>query len=245
MELNQTNYYSDDANREFFSVSQYKSFMSCEARAMAEISGEYVRPVTRALLVGSFVDRYFEGTLEDFMKENPAIFTRKKELRAEFKRANQIIETVKTDPKFMDAMSGEKQRIFTFELFGVKWKAKLDSYNAGKAITDLKVVAKMYQLPQWRYDLQGAVYQKGVEICTGEKLPFYLAVVTKEMVMDRDIWQIPQSTLDMALRQVEENIGRYADVKAGYIEPHFCGKCDYCKSIKKATVRNYNELLMD
>lgn len=245
MELNQTNYYSDDANREFFSVSQYKSFMSCEARAMAEISGEYVRPVTRALLVGSFVDRYFEGTLEDFMKENPAIFTRKKELRAEFKRANQIIETVKTDPKFMDAMSGEKQRIFTFELFGVKWKAKLDSYNAGKAITDLKVVAKMYQLPQWRYDLQGAVYQKGVEICTGEKLPFYLAVVTKERVMDRDIWQIPQSTLDMALRQVEENIGRYADVKAGYIEPHFCGKCDYCKSIKKATVRNYNELLMD
>lgn len=245
MELNQENYYSDDANREFFSVSQYKSFMSCEARAMAEISGEYVRPVTRALLVGSFVDRYFEGTLEDFMKENPAIFTRKKELRAEFKRANQIIETVKTDPKFMDAMSGEKQRIFTFELFGVKWKAKLDSYNAGKAITDLKVVAKMYQLPQWRYDLQGAVYQKGVEICTGEKLPFYLAVVTKERVMDRDIWQIPQSTLDMALRQVEENIGRYADVKAGYIEPHFCGKCDYCKSIKKATVRNYNELLMD
>lgn len=245
MELNQENYYSDDANREFFSVSQYKSFMSCEARAMAELSGEYVRPVTRALLVGSFVDRYFEGTLEDFMKENPAIFTRKKELRAEFKRANQIIETVKTDPKFMDAMSGEKQRIFTFELFGVKWKAKLDSYNAGKAITDLKVVAKMYQLPQWRYDLQGAVYQKGVEICTGEKLPFYLAVVTKERVMDRDIWQIPQSTLDMALRQVEENIGRYADVKAGYIEPHFCGKCDYCKSIKKATVRNYNELLMD
>lgn len=245
MELNQENYYSDDANREFFSVSQYKSFMSCEARAMAEISGEYVRPVTRALLVGSFVDRYFEGTLEDFMKENPAIFTRKKELRAEFKRANQIIETVKTDPKFMDAMSGEKQRIFTFELFGVKWKTKLDSYNAGKAITDLKVVAKMYQLPQWRYDLQGAVYQKGVEICTGEKLPFYLAVVTKERVMDRDIWQIPQSTLDMALRQVEENIGRYADVKAGYIEPHFCGKCDYCKSIKKATVRNYNELLMD
>ena len=68
MELNQENYYSDDANREFFSVSQYKSFMSCEARAMAEISGEYVRPVTRALLVGSFVDRYFEGTLEDFMK---------------------------------------------------------------------------------------------------------------------------------------------------------------------------------
>lgn len=40
----------------------------------------------------------------------------------------------------------------------------------------------MDKLPMWRYDIQGAVYQKGVEIVTGEKLPFYLAVVTKERV---------------------------------------------------------------
>lgn len=108
---------------------------------------------------------------------------------------------------------------------------------------EVKVVARMDKLPMWRYDLQGAIYQKGVEIVTGEKLPFYLAVVTKERVMDRDIWQIPQSTLDMALRQVEENIGRYADIKAGLLEPVHCGRCDYCKSIKQAAVRNYNELL--
>lgn len=243
MQINQENYYSEAANREYFSVSQYKSFMNCEARAMAEISGEYERPVTKALLVGSFVDRYFEGTLDEFMKENPGIYTRRRELRADFKRANQIIEIVKTDPKFMDSMSGEKQKIFTFEMFGVPWKIKLDSYNPGKAITDLKVVARMDKLPKWRYDIQGAVYQKGVEICTGDRLPFYLAVVTKEKVLDRDIWQIPQSTLDFALRQVEENIGRYVDIKEGRIEPEHCGRCDYCKSIKKARVRNYNELL--
>lgn len=243
MEVNKDNYYSQEVNREFFSVSQYKSFLSCEARAMAKISGEYERPVTRALLVGSFVDSYFEGTLDTFMKNNPGIYTRRRELRSDFKRANQIIEIVKTDPKFMDSMSGEKQKIFTFEMFGVPWKIKLDSYNPGKAITDLKVVARMDKLPQWRYDIQGAVYQKGVEICTGDKLPFYLAVVTKEKVLDRDIWQIPQSTLDFALRQVEENIGRYVDIKEGRIEPEHCGRCDYCKSIKKARVRNYNELL--
>ena len=243
MQINQENYYSEAANREYFSVSQYKSFMSCEARAMAEISGEYERPVTRALLVGSFVDSYFEGTLDTFMKNNPGIYTRRRELKSDFKRANQIIEIVKTDPKFMDSMSGEKQKIFTFEMFGVPWKIKLDSYNPGKAITDLKVVARMDKLPQGRYDIQGAVYQKGVEICTGDKLPFYLAVVTKEKVLDRDIWQIPQSTLDFALRQVEENIGRYVDIKEGRIEPEHCGRCDYCKSIKKARVRNYNELL--
>ena len=243
MILNDENYYSPEANMEYMSVSQYKAFMRCEAAAMAEITGQYQRPVTTALLVGSFVDHYFEGTLDAFLKENPALYTRKHELRAEFRKANQIIETVKTDSKFMDAMSGEKQRIFVFDLFGVKWKAKLDSYNPGKAITDLKVVAKMDLLPLWRYDIQGAVYQAGVEIITGEKLPFYLAVVTKERVMDRDIWQIPQSTLDMALRQVEDNVGRYADIKNGLIRPTRCGKCDYCKMAKKATVRNYNELL--
>lgn len=243
MKLNEDNYYSPEANKEYMSVSQFKSFMQCEAAAMAGIAGQYERSVTRALLVGAFVDHYFDNTLETFMKENPGIFTRRHELRAEFKRANQIIKTVKTDEKFMDAMSGEKQKIFTFELFGAKWKAKLDSYNKGVAITDLKVVARMDTLPYWRYDLQGAVYQKGVEIVTGEKLPFYLAVVTKEKVMDRDIWQIPQSTLDLALKEVEENLPRFLEIKAGNEKPCRCGKCDYCKIVKTAKVRNYNELL--
>ena len=62
MILNNENYYSPEANQEYMSVSQYKAFMNCEAAAMASISGKYERPTTRALLVGSFVDRYFEGT---------------------------------------------------------------------------------------------------------------------------------------------------------------------------------------
>ena len=62
MILNNENYYSPEANQEYMSVSQYKAFMNCEAAAMASISGRYERPTTRALLVGSFVDRYFEGT---------------------------------------------------------------------------------------------------------------------------------------------------------------------------------------
>ena len=164
MEVNKDNYYSQEVNREFFSVSQYKSFLSCEARAMAEISGEYERPVTKALLVGSFVDRYFEGTLDEFMKENPGIYTRRRELRADFKRANQIIEIVKTDPKFMDSMSGEKQRIFTFEMFGVPWKIKLDSYNPGKAITDLKVVTRDLV---WTNFLSGDMTFRGLYIRKG------------------------------------------------------------------------------
>ena len=107
----------------------------------------------------------------------------------------------------------------------------------------MKIVAKFRALPFWRYDLQGAGYQKGVEIVTGERLPFYLAVATKERTIDLDVFQIPQSTLDAALYEIERNIGHYAEVKAGLVPPTYCGECDYCKSIKAARIRNYNELL--
>lgn len=243
MVLTQENYYGPEANQLYFSVSQYKDFTKCEAMAMAKIRGDYQQPVTRALLVGSFVDSYFEGTLPEFMRENTEIFTRKNELKSEFKKANEIIGRVKADPLFMRFMSGEKQRIMEFEMFGVPWKMKMDSYLPDTCITDLKVVANFKSLPLWRYDLQGTVYQAGVEAVTGGRLPFYLAVATKERVVDLDIFQIPQTTLNLAMDEIRYNIERYADVKRGLTPAQYCGKCDYCKSVKAATIRNYNELL--
>lgn len=245
MILTSENYYSQEANEQFFSVSQYKDFARCEAMAMAKIRGEYRQQMTKPLLIGSFVDSYFEGTLDQFMKENPEVFTRKNELRSEFRKANGIIGRVKADPLFMQFMSGEKQKILTFEMYGVpgvSWKMKMDSYLAGICITDLKVVVNFKNLPFWRYDIQGAVYQTGVEAVTGERLPFYLAVATKERVTDLDIFQMPQSTLDLALNEICENMPRYMDIKNGLITPEPCGICDYCKSVKAATIRNYNEL---
>lgn len=245
LNLTADNYHSQEQNNKFFSVSQYKDFMKCEAMAVAKIRGEYRQPMTKALLVGSFVDAYFEGTLPEFMKENPELFTIKNELRSEFRKANEIIGRVKTDPLFMRFMSGEKQKILTFELFGVWWKMKMDSYLEGVCITDLKVVANFRSLPLWRYDLQGALYQAGVDTVVGKKLPFYLAAATKERVTDLDIFQIPQSTLDMSLNEIQEHIGHYSDVKAGIIPPEYCGHCDYCKSVKAASIRNYNDLLLE
>lgn len=243
MKLTEDSYYGQAANEQYFSVSQYKDFMKCEAAALARIRGEYNPPPTRAMLVGSFVDAWAEGTLDRFKRENPAIFTRKSELKAEFRKANEIIGRIKADPLFMQFMSGEKQKILTFEMFGVPWKMKMDSFSEGICITDLKVVANFRNLALFRYDLQGAVYQKGAEICGYGRLPFYLAVATKERVPNLDIFQIPQSTLDMALWEIEENIEHFADVKRGFVEPEYCGVCDYCKSVKQAMVRNYNELL--
>ena len=61
---------------------------------MAKLRGEYKPAMTRAMLTGSFVDSYFEGTLDLFINEHPAVFTQKQELRSEFKKANEIIARI-------------------------------------------------------------------------------------------------------------------------------------------------------
>lgn len=243
MELTESNYYSAESNQIFFSVSQYKDLMRCEAAAMARIRGEYEPPLTRALLVGSFVDSYIEGSLERFKDEHPEVFTLKEELRAEFRRANEVIKRIESSNKFMAYLSGEKQKILTFEMFGVPWKIKMDSFIEGKCIVDLKTAAKMEWLPRQRYELQGAVYQAGTDACGYGKLPFYLAVATKEKIPDLGIFQIPQSMLDMALQEIGENMPHLIEVKAGLIAPKRCEKCPYCRATREIKVRDYRELL--
>ena len=249
MILTQNNYFSSDANWKYMSVSQVKGFImsentkGCEARSMAMLKGEYEYPLSVPLLVGSFVDAYFEGSLNEFIAKHPQIYTKRQALRADFKRANQIIHRVSNDELFMDFMSGDKQTIFTAELFGIQWKIKMDSYLKGICITDLKVVRDFYTMGRWRYDMQGGIYQRVTEIRTGEKLPFYLAVATKEKVMNLDIFQIKQDTLNIASEEIREHLPRIIQVKKEIIKPEFCEVCDYCKLHKKAKIRDYMEII--
>ena len=80
MKINKRNYYSQKANIEYLSVSQYKDFCGtigkcgCEARALAKLNGEWIEEPTTAMLVGSYVDSYFEGTLDLFKNSNPDLF---------------------------------------------------------------------------------------------------------------------------------------------------------------------------
>lgn len=250
--LNDDNYYSQEANQFFFSVSQYKDFCMCEAMALAKLRGEFEQKQTKAMLIGTLCDRWFEGTLDKLKEERPNIFfCRNGTLKADFRKASQIVKRVEQDERFMQYMSGRKQEIFTFEMFGAPWKAKLDSLVVGTCITDLKIVASIDSdskvvkafFRKMNYHAQGAVYQMGAEACGYGKLPFYLAIATKEAVTNFDIFQIDQPTLDLALREIEGNMPRFKAVKSGEVEPHYCGVCDYCKSVKKARIRNYSELL--
>ena len=251
MILTPENYYSEAANFEYMSVSQYKDFagsygkLGCEAMAMAKLRGEYQEEKTTAMLVGSYVDSYFEGSLDEFKRNTPEIFTQKGELRAEYKRANQIIERIERDKYFMQCMSGEKQVIMTGEVFGIPWKIKMDSYIPDVVIVDLKIVESIKDLKwvkdvgymdfirYWGYDIQGAIYQEVVYQNTGKRLPFYIAAATKEKVTDIEVIHVQDNFLQDAMSMVAYNIERVKRVKSGQQEPEKCHICGHCLVTKE------------
>jgi hypothetical protein len=255
--LNNENYYSEEANMDYMSVSQFKDFAgtlmhsSCESTAYGKMMNEIPMVQTTPLLVGSYIDSYFEGTLQEFKDAHPEIISKtgatKGQLKADYRHADTIIERINADPLFSQFMSGQKQVIQTGNLFGVDWKIKMDSYFPDDKIVDLKVMRDMKPIwsdekcmksdfiRYWGYDIQGAVYQKIVEINTGKKLPFYIACATKEEVPDIAIIEITQEYLDAALKFVEENLPRVLAIKNGTEVPKRCETCAHCKMTKVLT----------
>ncbi|HCS01305.1 MAG TPA: hypothetical protein DIV52_02660 [Ruminococcaceae bacterium] len=247
MILDNTTYYTPEANAEYMSCSQFKAFLHCEAAAMAELTGESRREDTTALLTGSYVDAFYEGTLDQFREQHPELFKKDGTLKAEYQTAESAIERTKADPLFTEYMSGEKQRIFTGEIGGVPYKIKVDSYREHLMIVDLKCVRdfepvwnaetrrKEHFIEYWGYHTQGAIYREIVRQNTGETLPFYIAAVTKEKSPDIEIFSVPDEALDEQLEVVEQLSPRFSLVKHGVFAPQRCGKCAYCRATKVLT----------
>lgn len=247
MQLTSENYYSKEADKAYMSVSQFKDFagtygkLPCEYSAMEKMEERWEDEPSTALMVGSYVDAYFEGTLEKFKAENPSLFKKDGGLKAEYVKANEIIARIERDEYFMKYLSGQKQVIMTGMIGGADWKIKIDSYIPDVAIVDLKVMASITELKwvkdlgyldfvrYWGYDIQGAVYQKIVELNTGKKLPFYIAAATKEKEPDIRIIHVTDNYLEEAMSVVEMNLPRILRVKSGELEPDKCELCDCCR----------------
>lgn len=240
MKLTADNYYSVEANRAYWSASAIKAFLECPAAALSEINGEWTRPESDALLIGSYVDAAIEGTLGLFIQSHPQLFKRDGTLKAQYSKADEMARRAMSDPVFTDYLRGEKQRIVTGELFGYPFKAKYDVYLPGERIVDVKTVkdfAPIYKPGQgrldfataWNWPLQLAIYQA----LEGNGLPCYLAVITKENPPDIEVVQIEQSRLDAELDFLKNLMPRFDAMKHGIIEPERCGKCAYCRATKK------------
>ena len=72
-------YYSNEANWQYLSVSQYKDFIACESCALAKLKGDWdaiSNPLP--LLVGNYVHSYFESeeAHEQFIRDNAGSITK-------------------------------------------------------------------------------------------------------------------------------------------------------------------------
>lgn len=272
LKLTAENYYSDEANWQYMSASQWKSFRRCEAAAMAELRGEWARKETPALLVGSYVDAYFSGELEQFKAEHPELFKKDGTLKADFAHAQKVAERLERDDLARMLLSGKHQTIKTGKIAGVWYKTKSDSLLTarqveaickqfpqvrelvpfgGAMIVDLKYMKDFEDIwddelrervnfvEYWGYDIQGAIYQA----VDKRALPFVIIAATKEAEPDICAVHIPDEDLAFALSEVEALSPRYDAIKRGEIDPVGCGKCAYCRSMKRLTgIKHYKKI---
>ena len=173
MKLTGKNYYNNESNVAYMSVSQFKDFRKCEATAMAKLKGEYEMPPSKALILGSFVDEMLTGTkkskmafilenrdqlfqksskltlcddkdVSDLVFDSPmSIFSPANKPYAEIVQALETIERIKKQPLMMKHFRSRHQTIMTGEIAGVPFKIKMDNYKPGQFIADLKYMSSL------------------------------------------------------------------------------------------------------
>lgn len=269
MQLNKDNYFSQEANLHYLSVSQFKSFLpsygGCEAGAMAKINGEWVPAHIDAFDEGHYVHAWNEGTLDEFKESNPQLYasTGKTagQLKVQFKHCDKMIEVLENDPLVMKALDGQKEVIMSAELFGIQWKVMLDSYQPETGIfADLKTMKEMdgkfwnteigvYEnfIDHYGYNLQMAVYAEIERIVNKRDqwlLP-HMVVVTKQKPPDHDIIYFDYDAIERGLSIVGSYIERVKAVKSGEEKPNRCGKCEYCRESKRIDrIKHYSEMAL-
>lgn len=252
MNLTQDNYYSQEANRHYMSVSQYKDFRKCEAAAMAKLNGEYTE-YKDCFNFGQYVGAAIEGkdALEKFKSEHPEIFSSRGEtkgqLKSDYKHADKMIDVLMNDETCLEMLTGDKEVIVIAELFGVLWKAKLDVYAPDEGrIVDLKTVKGIYEkywdgiryvsfVQNYGYDIQMSVYPELERLQNKrfERLEPLIVAVSKEDVPDKAVICFDDVMIEQQLEIVSQHLPRIIEVKNELADPKRCEKCQYCRKTKK------------
>ena len=267
------NYFAPEIQMAYMSHSQYLDFTRCEAAALAKLRGEYQPPASTSLLVGGYIDAYFSEELPLFQARHPEIFKRDGTLKAEYLKAQDVVNRMEEDELYVMLMSGRKQVVRTGTIAGVPFRVKIDSLlnaetcaeiarkfpGAGAAlgmcdgaIVDQKAMRDME--PVWNaeegrrlpfVEAWGYDTQGAIyQAVEGHMLPFILAVGTKEDSPDLAALYISDADLAAKLAEVEDNAPRYQAIKEGRIKPTRCEHCAYCRATKKLTsILDYKELI--
>lgn len=267
--LTKENYFDLEAKKRFVDCSTYKEAIGtigkkgCECRALDMVNGKWEKPKTDALMVGSYVDSYFDGSLDQFKEENPSIFTQKGELKSQYKQAEVMIERCKKDDLFMKYMQGDTQVVMTADIAGIPVRIKMDSFD-GRRITDLKTcksISETYYaadlgerldfISYFGYVEQAFFYTEVAYKVTGKRYPFYIAAVSKEKEDNVPhpriaVIQIPDAVIEEKRESIERNIKKVWRLIQGEIEPIPCGSCAWCADhLPIERVISMDELLLD
>lgn len=258
-QLTEDNYYSNEADRIYMSNSQYKSFLECEAAAVAKLNGEWHDEPSDAMLAGSYVHAGIDGTLEKFKETHQEMFKKDGELKAEYRKAQEMLDVLQADPLAQFVLQGEHEVIVTAWFAGALWKSKLDILNRDRGrFVDIKTVKairdkywdKKYGwvsfVEAYGYVRQIALYAEVERIASGRKewLEPLILAVSKEDVPDRELIGIDESRMRMELDEIRENMPRILLVKSGKEDPRRCERCKYCRSTKRLShVVHYMDLL--
>ncbi|HEL1630284.1 TPA: PD-(D/E)XK nuclease-like domain-containing protein [Streptococcus suis] len=260
--LTQDNYYDD---KDYMSVSRFKQYLECEAKALALDTGKRIdERDQKPLIFGNYVHSYFESkeAHEKFLEEHKSdLFSSRKPygLLADYKLADKVIATLETDELFNNLYHGrkgdqvEKEMIVTGTIAGVPFKGKIDSINHTRNyMVDLKTMKTIYgeewcqelkrkvpgaiaNIVNYHYHVQIAVYQELLKQMTGRSYRPLIVAVSKENEPDKEILGLDEEMLTEGLEYVSERVGHVWDVVIGKVGPTKCGKCDYCRSKKKLT----------
>ncbi|HFI0402792.1 TPA: PD-(D/E)XK nuclease-like domain-containing protein [Streptococcus suis] len=164
--LTQDNYYED---KDYMSVSRFKQYLECEAKALALDTGKWVDDRDqKPLLFGNYVHSYFESAEahQKFLEEHRSdLFSSRKPygLLADYKLADKVIATLETDELFNNLYHGrrgrnkdrvEKEMIVTGTIAGVPFKGKIDAINHTRGyMVDLKTMKTIYG-EEWCQELR-------------------------------------------------------------------------------------------
>lgn len=250
MILTSENYYNKEVDLEYMSVSQFKLFEECEAKALATIQGQEDATSKVAFLEGQLFEALVSGDSKLFMAQHPEIMSTRGvtagQIKSEFKKVVTASEKFNEQNFFRKIVDNcDEQVILTGEIKGIKVKCMLDLFdNKTNSIYDIKCMKDFKE--QWNkeekaympwyyiygYVLQLAVYREIVRQNFGEPKEIGLLAATKEEVPDIQALSFDSSLLDLELEDFKNNIERYNKIKKGVEEPIACGCCDYCKKIK-------------
>lgn len=264
MELTRDNYYTPEADIEYMSCSQYQSFLTCEAATMAKLRGQYVPSDSEALTVGNYFHTAMESkeAHEQFYEEHfDDIFKSKTDKKtgeivvtgkyAPYVTADKMLDVCFKDPviKSLIDMPGENEVIMTGELFGCKWRTRLDKYcKSSRIIIDWKTCADINKteynpilgeresfVEALGYLMRAAVYTEIEKQFTGNDTDpnFIIVAVSKQDPPDKAALLLNhRQRYDYELEQVQKNMARILSVKTGRVKPKRCGCCEYCRATK-------------